>query len=750
METTLTQLSTLNSPVWTSNLDELSFKQFKRTYSGGYSFNFVLPLSGFVDTKTKTYSNFFLTRRNKASDYFTLENTVFEATRIRTYFKFGESYLAWGEATAPFKTAIFVSDISDRTFFDLEIFDNQMCRISCEIDGQRHYLMTDVDENVFFIEEFELDDLDTTLCNQPYVFKYMYDPSRNYFFLFRKAPEGYYSFTKDQNDLVLILITDINKQNVISNRFIIGKDLVISPDFNINTSFITYNNDNNNINPNKSVSDLANNFLLHNNVTDPLKVTDIIILKNQMDVRDKISSSNNLLSGEGIYVNNMRNYTSICDSIQTEVSTDLELNYVFSNLHYEIKPGKTTFVAPSSMYPFTSLNINDTKFTDSGAFSFDLPAFADKVYKMDRTVDYNDQHYLCTWLSGSPLSDEKVWVDRYYYPDLITKAEALSGKNIFNPTYEDLIEQLIQGNVSLGESIQVSKFFDKISDLTFVPNEKYVYERISLDTFAYLDDQPSVEVSECNRTVEAVTKNYFKTINEAGKITFSFYFMGDNSSWVIQSDRNNINSGIRIEKTANTMTFVYTLYNPSTAGYQTFEVTTTFKKFKENFVCFGLDLLTGQGYVYFNNASILDIDLPVAQYIQKQLLYGDIFFLQNGDKTDILQLKSTLINTVRLTTDFSTKNVVFIRSIFDGKSEIDTIKISLPCGTRNNFDNINLLQTICGNDAHRSNRVSIKVKNLNVNSSTVIDALSATITQNIQLYIPSTTIINDIEFLDFK
>lgn len=748
METTLTQLSTLNSPIWSSNLDELSFRQFKRTYSGGYSFNFVLPLSGFVDTKTKSYTNFFLTRRNKASEYFKLENTVFRPSRIRTFFKFGSSYLAWGDFTDPYKSAIFSSTLTSQTYFDLELFDNQICHISCDIDGQRYYLVSDVTENLFFIQDFELD-LDDTSSNQPYQFKYMFDSSRNYFFLFQEKSDGYFSVSKTLNDAVLVEVTELNKQNIIGNRFIITKDLVISPNFNLNTSFISYNNDDNNINPLKSVSNLTNNFLLHNNVTDPDKVTDIIVLKNQMDVRDKISSSNNLLSGEGIYANNMRNYTSINDSIPTETSTDLELNYVFSNVHYEIKPGKTTFVAPSSMYPFTSLNINDTKFVDCGSFSFDFPAYADKVYKMNRRVDYNDQHYLCTWLSGSPMSDVKVWVDRYYYPDLITKAEALTGKHIFNPTYQDLIEQLIDANTSLEDSIQTSKFFDKISDLTFVPNEKYVYERISTDTFSYLDD-PVTTVTTCSEVIESVTKNYFKTINEAGKITFSFYFVGDASSWVIESDRNNINSGISITKTANGMTFVYNLYNPSTRGYQTFEVSTTFKKFKENFVCFGLDLLTGKGYIYFNNDSILDIDLPIAQYIQKQILYGDIFFIQGEVRTDILQLESTLINTVRLSTEFSSKNVVFVRSIFDGKSTIDNIKISLPCGTKNNFDNISLLQTICGNDAHRSNRVNVKVKNLHVNSTSVIDALSSTITSNIQRYIPASTIINNIEFIDFK
>lgn len=746
METTVSQLSTLNSPSWETNLDELTFKQFKRTYSGGYSINFVLPLSGFVDTKTKNYSNFFLTRRQKASDFFSLENTVFEATRIRTFLQFGSTYLAWEDLFSPYKSATFLTELTDATYFDLELLDNQICHISTLIDGQRYYLVSDVENTMFFIQDFELDFTDTT-SNQPYQFKYMFDSSRNFFFLFQEKPDGYFSVTKTGNSPTLTEITILNKQNVISNKFIITKDLITSPNFNLNSSFVTYNNDDNNINPLKSADNLTNNFLLHNKVSDDRRITDIVVLKNQMDVRDKITSSNNLLSGEGIYADNMRNYTSINDSIPSEKSTDLELNYTFYNKHYYVKAGQTRFIAPSSMYPFTVLNINDTKFIDCGAFSFDVPAFSDKVYQMNKRTQYNDQHYLCTWLSGSPMSDDKIWVDRYYYPDLIEKEAALAGKPMFQPTYDDVIERLIQNNASLETSVNTTKFFDKVSDLVFVPNEIYIYDRISPTSFA---SNTPVSEQSCSSITSSVPLNYFKTINQTGAITFSFYFLGDDASWTIRSDRNNINCGVTVQKTGTTMTFSYVLYDPSTGGYLTFETSTTFKMFKENFVCFGLDLLNGVGYVYFNNDTILDIDLPVAQYIQKQLLYGDIFFLSGDTKTNILELNSTQINTVQVLDTFTPKNVAFTTSIFNGKSKIDNIQISLPCGMKNNFDNIGLLQTICGNDAHRSNRVNVKVKNLHISNSTIIGELSSTITQNIKRFIPASTVINDIEFIDFK
>jgi hypothetical protein len=573
----------------------------------------------------------------------------------------------------------------------------------------------------------------------------MFDDNYNYLFLFQDKAESFYSLTKTDNIATLSQVNTFNKRNIVANKFVIGKGINVYPDFTLNSSFVTYENDTNTIDPSKSVDDLSNNLLLHNKVSDDDRVTDIIVLKNQMDIRDKISSSNNLLSGEGLYVDNMRKYTSINNTIPSETTSELELNYVFFNTQYTIKSGTNSFVAPSSMYPFNILNINDSKFVDCGAFSFDVPARADKVYRMNKLTQFNNQHYLCTWLSGSPMSTDKVWVDRYYYPDLIDKSSALAGKAIFQPTYQDLIEQLIQNNSTLETSINNIKFFDKISDLVFVPNELYIYDRISKDAF----EENDISTQSCELLATS-TSNYFRTINESKTITFSFYFTGDKSTWTIKSDRNNINCGVCIEKTDKTVTFSYILYDSSTGGYQTFETTTQFKQFKENYVCFSLDLLTGEGYVYLNNESILDISIPVAQYIQKQILYGDIFYISGGTKTNMSTLASDKINTIRIAGKYTPKNVAFVSTLFDGKIEIDDMQISLPCGMRNNFDNIALLQTICGNDTHKTNRVNVVMKNLNINNSTIVEGLSSSILQNIRKFIPASTVINTISFENFK
>ena len=125
------------------------------------------------------------------------------------------------------------------------------------------------------------------------------------------------------------------------------------------------------------------------------------------------------------------------------------------------------------------ININDTKFVDSGAFSYTQPFLADRVYELDDEggVKSEDATYLCTWLSGG-VGKRGVWVDRYFYPDLASKEEALSSNDTYNVTYEQLVENLIMNNSSLKTSVEKKYIFDKKSDFVFQPNKRYRYERI--------------------------------------------------------------------------------------------------------------------------------------------------------------------------------------------------------------------------------------------------------------------------------
>jgi hypothetical protein len=202
------------------------------------------------------------------------------------------------------------------------------------------------------------------------------------------------------------------------------------------------------------------------------------------------------------------------------------------------------------MYPFTNLNINDSRFVDCGAYAFDTPLYADKVYQLNtNNYSVDGSVYLCTWLSGSTSS--KVWVDRYYYPDVISKQAALLEKGVFDITYDQAIENLIISNAALSANIAKYTIFDKKSDLSFAPNQKYTYHRFNNNTiFNTITPETTVECG-----VVQVPTNYQSLINASGKMTIAFYFNGDDPEWVIQSLRNNIDAVSKSQKQQITSLF---------------------------------------------------------------------------------------------------------------------------------------------------------------------------------------------------
>ena len=733
-------------------MNELSFKQFKRTYSGGWSVNFVNALSGFNDFKIKNYTNFTLSNRKTADNVFSIDNSSFESEEIYTHLKFGSSYLTWENIdTAPYKEAdramegLYYKKITfsnSEKFLSIVFMTDSVCKVSFKNNNDTFVLASDVDNNMFYINQTQVND--SLSANQPHHFKYMFDNDNKFIFLFQDKSTGFYTVSKSFDTLELEEVTVYNKENIMGNRISIGKGKSYNPNFNLNTSFITYENESNHVDVSKSDFNLRNNFLIHNNPNDTTRTSSVIVLKNQMGGYDNINSGNNLLSGSSsYYVDDHRNYSSISDTIPTETSSELELNYVFYNKEFVISPGSTSFVCPSSMFPFSKININDTKFVDVGAFSYTSPVYADKVYKEDALAPgQSDQFYLCTWLSGSPSSDTKVWVDRYYYPDLITKENALSSKPIFSETYNDVIEALIMANSSLKTSISNKKFFDKTSDLTFEPNKRYTYERISPTLF----DSPDPTSNYCGWS----TLNYFKEINTQGKLSFGFYFNGDESVWEVKSDRNNIDSGIKISKSKSELYVEYNIFDSTTLQLYKFSKTLEFKPSKENFILFTIDLLSGDGYWYMNNQTVLDISLIPVQFKLKQLLYGDIFFIENEMKTNIIDSSVSKVSNIILTTDVYPKDLAFITPILNGKIKIDDMVISVPCGMRNNIDNISQLQTICGSLANKSNKINISIKNLHLNNGTVRNGLSAIIESEIRRYIPANTSLNTLTFIDYK
>lgn len=762
MSYTIAPLSTLETYTLSSNLGGFSFKQFKRTYSGNYQFNFPLCLSAARGYQNKNFTDFYLTDNKKASDFYEIERDVLISDKILTTISQGEDYLNFSQIDPEpylrhnrrneipnYGAAFFSTNNDQNSLFEIQFNDDGSCIISTIQNNVTYYLASDIDNNIFFISENLVQSSFTT--NQPHIFQYMYQQNNIFLILFQNKPDGFYFIKKIGAKLQMVKVTDTNKQTAVDNKFTLSRKKYTEISTSVNNSFITYNNDNNSFDTTRSKFNLRNNFLLHQKSSFVDSKTDIIILKNQMiDNLDNFSSSNNLLSAssDNIFVDKFRDYTSIFSDIPSETTEDLELNYVIYNSSLRLKPGKTIFSTSSSMGPFINLNINDSKLIESGSFAFESPMFSDKVYYYDDNINFNNhQHYLCTWLSGSPLSDNNIWVDRYYYPDLISKENALAGKAEFPSTYDQYIENLINSNISTLETpIKNVKFFDKISDLSFKPNSTYIYDRIQSSNFDFVQST----IGYCNGFSSTYPINYYKQINTSGKFTFGIYFSGNSSEWILESDRNNINAGVKLTKTSSTLEINYNLYDSSLNQYKIYTKTVSFKQLKENFVCVAFDSLTGEGYFMFNNDIILNFNEKPAQFSKKRILFGDFFVIQNDKKTNVLNYTNSDITGTFIADKFYNKNLIYVISVLNGKTEIDDIIISLPCGMRNNSDTIKLLHNICGNTVAKSNKFNTYIKNIHVPHQNILKDLENILNINITDQLPVNSDVNNLNFENYK
>jgi hypothetical protein len=150
------------------------------------------------------------------------------------------------------------------------------------------------------------------------------------------------------------------------------------------------------------------------------------------------------------------------------------------------------------LWPYKFININDTKFVKNGSFGSDVPFFADKVKKfqtyktiikddLGNKVSPNNETYLCSWLYKKDHESEPIWLDRYYYPDMIERHEALKGESNFKQSFENIIDKnyIKNENINYDDTvtgkIYRNTFFDKLSDMVIEAGNTYRYQRISTD-----------------------------------------------------------------------------------------------------------------------------------------------------------------------------------------------------------------------------------------------------------------------------
>ncbi len=725
MDVSVNKLSSCSPRTYSSNINTLN--KYQRYYDGGFSFNFYDAFADIRDVKFKNYSSFYLTKNFKLTDIVSSETNPIKSDDILTTLNFGGSFLTFSPRDFgvlrfteneeyskydQYGDYGFTTDKNSASNFIIEIGQDNTCKVYFLYQYKKYYLGVDNNRISFFGNKLGI---------SPIVFNYIYSSTNNSISLFENSNSTCKMLTKSGNSLNLTPFSEFNKVLAVTNTIYIDRPLYSKVEDMTNFSIVGYDTDNT-IPNNLIEKNIENNYLIHSENDE----VELLVLKNQLTQNDTFTSGNNLLSTSGspFFIDKMRDYTSIFNDITKEKDEELTLNYVFYNKSYVIKSGKNYLKAPSSLSPFLKININDTKFVECGAFSFDTPIYSDKVYKLDDDNLYSDgQVYLCTWLSGSPLGDEKIWVDRYYYPDFIEKEQALKLKATFNPTYEDLVENLVKNDAFIRDSLSAFQVFDKKSDFIIEPNDKFVYERIGNFDPILTDDR----IDLCDED----NLNYFEKINDAGEFTLLLNFKGDSSNWIFKSNRNNIEAGLEIIKNGNFVELTYILFDPSDNTYNRFNTIQPIRVLKDNHIVFSINVMKGIAYANLNGKIVLNINFDKYQFFGKKVLFGNFIANFNNENNFSLYLKST------------TFNESLILPFVNDNARVDKIEITLPCGQRNNDDEIDLLQSVCNNQSFKSNHINILIRNTTLPESIKSD-LERIIRKTCDDFTPVTTELNNI------
>lgn len=478
----------------------VNYKQGKSKLEQQFNVTSINALSGAYDARINNYSSLYVSREELLSNFIELSTIKPEAVQTLTtklYFNRGlnkdNRYLYIYNSNNLFTTnkqkpvgIELLQDInlfSNNYNFELEILNDRLLRVKHN-NGRADYFLNynESTNGVVFYSYNEDVNLVTTERND--TFRYNID-NDGYLQLYKFIDNELRVLSLSGNTLVFSQMLSGSLNRSLNNLINIDYTINNVPE-SLNNSYVSYNKDKRDnlvLDTSNSSFNLKGQYLLHTNYntisTNKVDLNYLTLDTNRSEFNFIKRGSNMYDTPLGIPVANTREYNSLHTGNEQERGTDkIQLNYVFYDKDIFIANGADTFfTAPSSMYPYERLNINDTTFTINGAFAGPTPILSDKFYvKRSNSDQYNNGRYLCTWLSAGKLDQKGVWVDRYYYPDKITKNETLSSDAYFNPSFADSVDSIALG--TLDTILDKEKFFDKKSDAAITPNASLKYERI--------------------------------------------------------------------------------------------------------------------------------------------------------------------------------------------------------------------------------------------------------------------------------
>lgn len=491
---------------------------------------------GVVDCKTNNYSNLFLTNKSLTSDWLEVnQKPISENLGIVTtlsffssdytdednpgeWLYFDKNYEFWDVylKSAPYKLTHGrpSSGIYNYIFY-VNFLDDSKCEISHNFGDLIFYLSVGEENKIDFL----VSDLATDRV-------FNYKLSDNHLMLFKVVGDKTYSLSISQTEdggyaIVLQDALDSSELNVL---YVEKQEFDF--DAYVNNSYVGYDRKTNisSINRDKSAFYLSSQSLLHHQYNKENGIN-FVPLKNNANYKGSYGRGDNLTISSLEYPDvDYRTYTTINSGLNEESGfDDIIMTYAFHDQVIEIKAGSDIeFYIPTTeenngvepLYPYSQINISDTKFIKNGALYSNTPLFADKFYRFQgketRIKDEqgndklpNNGVYLCSWLYYADDGNDPIWLDRYYYPDVISREEALVGSH-FSPSFENIFDKNYRNAINV-EKAKQNTYFDKISDVVIEPGNFYRYSRISYNLISSVNEKTDayrIKTIETNKNIK--------------------------------------------------------------------------------------------------------------------------------------------------------------------------------------------------------------------------------------------------------
>ena len=530
--------------------------------SDSFTFDSYEAFKDINDFKTNNYSNLFLINKQKNSDWLEpqirqkdqmngLATTIsWYSAKIRqgveegSWLYFSKNYQMF-DINVSEVDAILTYGKPDKNYsnyiFYLEFLDENTCRISHTFGDLTFYLAVEEDKTIKFVKNPQDD-------KQKFIYVLDGEMVKLYKRIQHKNYDQRGDVTSKYNKLYLLGIkrnqekqatlkvwqeTQLDTADVV----IYVTNNLLDFDFYVNSSWVSYDRSKyiSSIDAKRSAYNLTTQALIHHQYNKEEGFNFIPLKNNQTYKGNRIRGNNMTYSNQYYPDVDFRTYTSINSGFNQEKGTDnITLTFNFTDQQYVIQEGQDIVITiPQKslettnglqpLWPYKYININDTKFIKNGSFGSNVPFFADKVKKLQghktlikdsqgNKLSPNNGTYLCSWLYKKNQETKPIWLDRYYYPDMISRHEALDGLSNYQQSFENIIDKAYIADLKqlsqdatpqqkqewqkkkktineIKGKIHRNTYFDKVSDLVIEPGNDYIYHRISQEMIDQVNEK---------------------------------------------------------------------------------------------------------------------------------------------------------------------------------------------------------------------------------------------------------------------